>query len=89
MDANTILAILGALTGIGALANSILNSRANSRNATAVTALEEGKLDLSVAVFGHDITMDLIRTLRTEVNECHEERDEMKGILQEHGLIPR
>ena len=74
-------------SGTAALINTIINSRNNRRNTKAVTALETGKLDLSVATYGHDLLMDLIRTLRTEVRDCHAERDEFRTMLEEHDLL--
>lgn len=89
MLVNSILAILGAFTGLGALANSILARRGDRANSKTIAALDSSKLDVDVAQLGHNILVASMQELRTQVAECHEERDEFRTLLEDHGLIPR
>lgn len=89
MTLTDIMAALGAFSGMAAVVNSIINSRRNEANAKTIASLETEKLDLSAAELSHDITMDIIKTLRSEIKDCHAERDEFRTILAEKGLIPR
>lgn len=89
MDATVILAGVGALTGLGALGNSIANTIANRSNGRSVAALEEGKLDLSAAELGSEIFRGIIAELRAEIKECDEDRIAQREVLVRYGLIPR
>lgn len=84
-----ILACLGAITGFGAFINSVLARRGDRANSKTIAALDTSKLDVDVAQLGHDILVASMQELRTQVADCHEERDEFRTILEEHGLIPR
>ena len=66
--------LIGALTGVGALINSLLNTRINRQNSKAVTSLETGKLDLGVASLGLQAMQAALEELRLQIQECDEDR---------------